>query len=283
MAAISNIEKLKLEKFFGMEAGYVMDFTNKSFQRFIYDSIKVEIYHSKFDKYGPSKANRLRTLWESEPDIKVGKLIEEFLNYFDTQHTLGNPLFKNLNQKLFDECLIIGNKLQGKKVKQAELVVTIDDFLKKEVDEIAISSITIDSSVIDILEKRIVELKQCLKAGASLSVVILCGSILEGLLLGIATMKSEEFNKSKISPKDKVSGKVKQFHEWSLSNFIDVAHDIGLLGLDVKKYSHSLRDFRNYIHPYLQMSSGFNPDLYTSKICWQVLKAAIHDLYENSK
>ena len=84
-------------------------------------------------------------------------------------------------------------------------------------------------------------------------------------------------------PKHKETDKVKQFHEWSLNNFVEVAHDIGFIGLDVKTYSHSLRDFRNYIHPYEQMSSGFNPDMHTARISWQVLKAAIHDIYEKVK
>ena len=69
-----------------------------------------------------------------------------------------------------------------------------------------------------------------------------------------------------------------QFHEWSLNSFIDVAYECGLIGLDVKKYSHVLRDFRNYIHPFQQASSGFKPDIYTAKISWQVLQAAIADL-----
>lgn len=71
------------------------------------------------------------------------------------------------------------------------------------------------------------------------------------------------------------------FQEWTLSNFIDVSYDIGLLGLDVKKFSHVLRDFRNYIHPYMQMSSRFSPDIDTAKISWQVLQAAISDLIKN--
>ena len=89
-----------------------------------------------------------------------------------------------------------------------------------------------------------------------------------------------EFNQSKSSPKDQ-SGKVKPYHEWTLSNFIDTAHDIGILKEDVKKFSHSLRDFRNYIHPYEQVSSRFNPDEHTARICWQVLKAAIYQLTNN--
>jgi hypothetical protein len=89
--------------------------------------------------------------------------------------------------------------------------------------------------------------------------------------------KPKEFNQSSASPKD-VSGKVKQFQNWTLSDFINAASDLGLIGEDVKKFSHALRDFRNYIHPYEQMASGFNPDEYTARICWQVLQAAITQL-----
>ena len=54
-----------------------------------------------------------------------------------------------------------------------------------------------------------------------------------------------------------------------------MAHDIGLLKPDVQKFSHGLRDFRNYIHPYQQMASGFKPDEHTAKVCFQVLKARL--------
>ncbi len=57
--------------------------------------------------------------------------------------------------------------------------------------------------------------------------------------------------------------------------FIDVACEIDLLKPDVKKFSHGLRDFRNYIHPYEQMNSGFTPDEHTAKMCFQALKAAL--------
>ena len=99
-------------------------------------------------------------------------------------------------------------------------------------------------------------------------------------MLGIASKHPKEFNQSRTSPKDQ-TGKVKPYHEWTLSNFIDTANDIGILKEDVKKFSHSLRDFRNYIHPYQQMYSRFSPDIDTAKISWQVLKAAINDLSKN--
>jgi hypothetical protein len=108
------------------------------------------------------------------------------------------------------------------------------------------------------------------------------GSTLEGLLLGIALTNPQLFNSTNSSPKTK-EGKVKQFHLWSLSNFIDVAAEIGLLKEDVKKFSHALRDFRNYIHPFEQMSSRFYPDEKTAKICLQVLNAAIFQMTNNRK
>lgn len=51
-----------------------------------------------------------------------------------------------------------------------------------------------------------------------------------------------------------------------------------LINEEVRKFSHSLRDFRNYIHPYQQLSSQFSPDKHTAQISVQVLKAAIFQL-----
>ena len=71
---------------------------------------------------------------------------------------------------------------------------------------------------------------------------------------------------------------MKAFPDWSLAQMIDVACELGYLKIDVRKFSHALRDFRNYIHPYQQMSSQFAPDKHTAEICIQVLRAAIASL-----
>jgi len=152
-----------------------------------------------------------------------------------------------------------------------------DDFLKKEFSEISIEKLGLDGVITETLNLRFGEIEKCLNAKAPLSVIFLCGSSLEGILLGIATKYPREFNQAKAAPKDK-DGKPFQFPQWTLSSFIDVAHEVGLLKEDVKKFSHSLRDFRNYIHPYEQVSSRFNPDEHTAKISWQVLKAALFQL-----
>lgn len=73
---------------------------------------------------------------------------------------------------------------------------------------------------------------------------------------------------------------MKQVQEWRLNELINVARDVGFLREDVKKYGHALREFRNYIHPYQQMSQDFNPDKRTARLCWQVLQVAISQITE---
>ena len=151
------------------------------------------------------------------------------------------------------------------------------DFLRKEFSEISLDKLGLDSIITKTLNLRFEEIKKCLEAKAPLSVIFLSGSTLEGILLGIATKHPKEYNQSNSAPKDK-EGKVLQFPRWTLKNFINVANEVGHLKKDVRKFSHALRDFRNYIHPYEQVSSRFNPDEHTARICWQVLKAAIYQL-----
>ncbi len=152
-----------------------------------------------------------------------------------------------------------------------------DEFLKYEFKDVKLEAIGLDGVITDTLNLRFDEIKECLKSNAPLAVIFLCGSTLEGILLGVALKNPKKFNKAKSAPLDK-KGKVKKLHDWTLNNLINTAFEIGFLKEDVKKFSHSLRDFRNYIHPYEQLSSGFNPDKHTAKISWQVLKAAIFQL-----
>ena len=148
------------------------------------------------------------------------------------------------------------------------------DFLKGEIEEINIGQIPIDEMLKPVMEARMTELKSCFKVKAYLSVIILAGSFLEGILLSLANQNPRVFNQADVAPKNK-EGKVKPFNEWTLNDLINVAFEIGLLKKDVAKFSHILRDFRNYIHPYQQMSERFFPDENTAKICMQVMKGAM--------
>lgn len=165
---------------------------------------------------------------------------------------------------------------------QKESNLNENEFLKQQFTEIKTQNLPIDSTIIPFLDNRIIEIEKCLSVKASLSAIFLIGSSLEGILLGLALKYPAAFNRAKSAPKDNTSGKVRNIHDRTLRNFIDVSHELGILKEDVKKFSHILRDFRNYIHPYEQMSHNFHPDENTCKICFQVLKAALFQIESNS-
>ncbi|HBI86611.1 hypothetical protein [Sphingobacterium multivorum] len=281
MAHLKQSEKVILEKIFKMEGGYVLEFSNQKFQQFIFDNFKIDIYSDRYSIYGDSKANRLRAFWSLENNQDVGKLILELTEIWKTEMILKGVSATEGDNSLEQEAIRISDKLRGVVSQNVKKEETVDDFLSKDFEIVSLEKLKIDGAVIDVLDARIIEIKNSIKSKSPLSCVILCGSVLEGILLGIASSKMREYNQCSISPKNKETQKVLAFNDWTLSNFIDVSHNLGLLGLDVKKYSHSLRDFRNYIHPYQQMTSRFNPDIETAKISWQVLKAAITDLSKN--
>jgi hypothetical protein len=157
-----------------------------------------------------------------------------------------------------------------------------EGFLSQEFNNLELANLQLDSSITSVLEYRVKEIESCFSANAPLAVILLAGSTLEGILLGVATRNPRSFNCAKSAPKSKEQ-KVKQFHEWSLANFIDVSKEVNLLHHDVHKFSHALRDFRNYVHPFEQMSTGFTPSMHTAKICLQVLKVAIYQINQNMR
>ena len=138
-------------------------------------------------------------------------------------------------------------------------------------------AIGLEPGIGEILSSRWSEAQKCVDSEAFLAATIIMGSLLEGLLLGVCQRFPKEANTSTSAPLNS-DGKVRRFHEWSLSNMIDVAHTAGWIDLDVKRFSHSLRDFRNMIHPYEQMLNQSKPDSDTCGISWLVVQATVNDL-----
>jgi hypothetical protein len=173
------------------------------------------------------------------------------------------------------------NRLEKVEIDERSAVADPENsFLSREFTNVSVHGLGLEGPVVTVLEQRVKEIEKCFSASSPLAVILLAGSTFEGILLGLAMQYPRQFNTAQASPKDG-AGKVRQFQDWSLSNFIDVAWDLSLIQHDTHKFSHCLRDFRNYIHPFAQMASGFTPRENTAKICLQVLKAAIHDLHES--
>ena len=274
MSALTAIEKQRFEDLFGMSGGYVMNFKDRTFAEFFRQDVGVNIYDTRYSYNGTSKAKRLRAYWEIEEPENLGRALEKLLEVW---RYLNEPGKDERADRQFEDCTRTAARLLGRELKQE----TESDFLKRDFGSISVEGLSLDHAMEKILAARVKEAVECVAASAPLSAIFMCGSVLEGILLAVALKNPAEFNRASASPKQKDTGKVRPFHEWTLANLIDVAHEVGVLRLDVKKFGHAVRDFRNYIHPYEQMASSFHPDLHTAQICMQVLRAALVGLKAN--
>lgn len=113
MADLKYRDRLYLEKMFEMGDGYVLDFSNNTFRKFIQDSIGIDTYEEKYAEKGESKANRLRTIWNLESNYDVGILIDSLLEYIQIQIDQGNRPLKHLNKALYEMCQKISERLKS--------------------------------------------------------------------------------------------------------------------------------------------------------------------------
>ena len=59
-AKLRTVDMRVLDKVFGMEGGYVLDFSNRTFAEFFREELQVDIYDPRWAVHGGSKAKRLR-------------------------------------------------------------------------------------------------------------------------------------------------------------------------------------------------------------------------------
>lgn len=107
-----------------------------------------------------------------------------------------------------------------------------------------------DTAMQAVLQRRWREAQLCRGAGAHLAATVMMGSLLEALLLArinSAADKSPVF-KAKAAPKDKTA-KTLPMREWTLRDYIDVAHELGWIRQSARDVGTVLRDYRNYVHP----------------------------------
>lgn len=125
MAELTYTERRDLEAALQMQDGYVLRFSDRSFQLEVYDSVRVDIYDPRYETGGTSKANRLRTFWRLADDPLVAKLLDDLLKlareqaawYADDPRT----------PELFQRCFAVVERLQaGATVSNADALHTFN-------------------------------------------------------------------------------------------------------------------------------------------------------------
>jgi hypothetical protein len=107
MSDLTAIEKRKLERILGMDSGYVLNFSNRTFSEFFLDSVGIDIYDTKYDFGSGSKANRLRAFWERESNYLVGRVIGLLFEEWNEFKSFDSP------SEPPEECLTIVRRLQA--------------------------------------------------------------------------------------------------------------------------------------------------------------------------
>lgn len=208
----------------------------------------------------------------------------------DPREYRGNKQQVNLAVKKLNEILMVeGLKVELEGVTPRLKEITPQFVSQPEEPELKplpppdFLNLALEPGLGEILADRWDQIQKCVNAGAHLAAVIVMGSMLEGMLLAVLQRFPKEANQCGLAPQDPRTGKAKYFAEWTLADMINVAHDVGWIDLDVKKFSHALRDFRNLIHPYQQMAVKTFPDQDTCEISWLVVQAAANDLANKLK
>jgi len=136
-----------------------------------------------------------------------------------------------------------------------------------------------DPKMQSILGQRWRECVICVNSGAPLAATVMMGGILEGLLLAKINQLPNQapvFTAAS-APKDK-AGKTLPLKDWTLKNYIDVAHELKWISNTAKDVGEVMRDYRNYIHPQKELSHGVTLVDADAQMLWEIAKSVIRQV-----
>ncbi|MFH1028322.1 MAG: hypothetical protein V1791_10000, partial [Pseudomonadota bacterium] len=96
MSGFTHIEKQKLERELDMSGGYVLEFSNRTFEEFFREVVGIEIYETRFDLGSGSKANRMRAFWQTASDEQLRSLLNGLLQGWEIYS--GKPITSSANE-----------------------------------------------------------------------------------------------------------------------------------------------------------------------------------------
>lgn len=134
---MSKLALHRFEELLNLSSGYVLDFTNATFEAFVFKSVGVSIYESKYEsESGGSKAKRLRKLVRIEDDKVVFKLFSDLLAYWKQKYLADSNDDRKL---LYQQCIIELNKIAPDTAKLSEVIHKVEMPADNTIAELRIS------------------------------------------------------------------------------------------------------------------------------------------------
>lgn len=130
-----------------------------------------------------------------------------------------------------------------------------------------------------VLERNIFELAHTQIGGLHTASIVLAGAIGEGVLYDALVQRKTLAMAASAAPKNRGVTKDIETEEWKLYDYVQVAQELGVLKPTTARMAHSvLRDFRNMIHPKMQIDKGLAPDEAEAKASVAWLEALVRDV-----
>lgn len=152
------------------------------------------------------------------------------------------------------------------------LKVRIDDASQTPVTETKSFHFITDDQIRKILERDYQEVQRNIISTNWKSAIILSGGSIEAILLDLLLKNEAAAKSSQKAPSEP------NLNKWDLNELIEVGVDSKLVGAEVAKLSHSVREYRNLIHPGVEIRSGLKVEPEEAKIAVQVLNILIREL-----
>ena len=142
-----------------------------------------------------------------------------------------------------------------------------------------------DVKMRQILENRWDEIVKCLECSAPLAATIMMGGLLETLFLAQVNRATDKklIFKTKAAPKDSKTGKVLPLNKWTLNAYIDVGAELGWITKPAKDIGVVLRNYRNFIHPERELSTGITLTPDDAVMFWSVCTQLTQQIINKAK
>jgi len=139
-----------------------------------------------------------------------------------------------------------------------------------------------DDKLKEILVRDFRELEICRIRGLNKSTLVICGSIIEALLIDQILkednlpLAQEKFNDNIKKKRPDRIDKLPQ--EWFFAEIIDVCKNLNLISDESKKDSWRINEYRNIIHPMNEISQNKNISPELAEISYNILLLIIKDI-----
>lgn len=166
--------------------------------------------------------------------------------------------------------------------KQAEARNRKEEKAKVEIPEFDFQFIR-DKETRNLLARDWEEAQKAFHNELHKSTVLLCGTILESLLLDALSCEEEKakFNyyQKYLECKDK-ENKPREIENWKLYELIEIAKCRGIISADAAKLSHIVKDYRNLIHLFAQKRDRLHIDSHVASAVVHLLAVTYNDILE---